>query len=143
MPYINENTLFIMKNNQQVEIVSTEGKIVCINYITKILDESCLYYGSSLDGRIKASKYLTKNNSKVPIIINEKDNLLLFPIYSLRNEIGLWFVYNNIISYRKVNKYVEVTFKNNEKILFLISYNIFYKQILKSGNLLAIYALKK
>lgn len=143
MPYINENTLFIMKNNQQVEIVSTEGKIVCIDYITKILDESCLYYGSSLDGRIKASKYLTKNNSKVPIIINEKDNLLLFPIYSLRNEIGLWFVYNNIISYRKVNKYVEVTFKNNEKILFLISYNIFYKQILKSGNLLAIYALKK
>ncbi len=143
MSYINENTLFIMKKHEKVEIISLDGKIETKEHITKILDESCLYYGSSLEGRIKSSKYLTKLSSKVPIILNEKENLILFPIYSMRNEVGLWFIYNNIMNYRKVKKYVEVTFKNNEKVLFLISYNIFYNQMLKCGNLLAIFSLKK
>ena len=139
---INSETLWLKKNNYVVEVGETKKLLTIDRSLYKIIDESCKYYGSSLKGRISATKYLTGIVSKVPIIISEKKNFLIFPIFSERNEQGLWFVYNNIVSYRRVNKYVEITFINNEKVIFLISFTIFHNQFLKSSRLLALCALR-
>ena len=123
---INSETLWLKKNNYVVEVGETKKLLTIDRSLNKIID----------------TKYLTGIVSKVPIIISEKKNFLIFPIFSERNEQGLWFVYNNIVSYRRVNKYVEITFINNEKVIFLISFTIFHNQFLKSSRLLALCALR-
>ena len=60
-----------------------------------------------------------------------------------RNQNNIWFVYNNVLSFKKIKNYVEVTFKNNEKTLFLISYNIFKNQMIKCYQLIALFLLRK
>ncbi len=140
---INKDTYFLMKNGDNWEIIEKTKKLVNRDNILNILNESCFYYGSSYFGRKKATKYLLGISSKAPIILNEKENLLLFPIFSLRSDKGLWFIYHNIVSYKKVNNYVEVTFLNGETYLFLLSFTIFKNQYLKCGNLLAKITLRK
>ena len=95
------------------------------------------------EGRKNGSRYLLSLTSKLPIILNEKKNLVLFPISSDRSKNNIWFLYNNILSYKKVKNYVEVTFKNKEKMIFLISYYIFRNQMLKCSQLLTILLLRE
>ena len=139
---INQNTLFIQEL-ETLEIYEKDQKFLYQGSLNKILDESCNYYGSSFQGRKKATKYLIGITSKAPIILSESQNLFLFPIFSSRNKVSLWFVYNNILSYRKNERFVDVTFKNNQQITFLISYNIFHNQLLKCSYLYAIANLKQ
>lgn len=140
---INEKTFYLMEKYQNIEIIEEKQVIKLKKSILSLIDENCKYYGSSYQGRKSATKYLIGITSKRPIFLSEKKNILLFPIYSERSqEKKIWFVYNNILKYRKVKKYVEVTFKNGETYLFLISFNVFKNQFLKTSELLAIMILQ-
>lgn len=140
---INEKTFYLMEKYQNIEIIEEKQVIKLKKSLLSLIDENCKYYGSSYQGRKSATKYLIGITSKSPIFLSEKKNILLFPIYSERSqEKKIWFVYNNILKYRKVKKYVEVTFKNGETYLFLISFNVFQNQFLKTSELLAIMTLQ-
>ena len=139
---INENTYMIIKKDDMLEIVDNKQVINQKISCNKYFDNCCKYYGSSFKGRKDATRFLTGITSKMPIIISESKKILIFPLYSLRNTNNIWLVYHNILAFKKVKNYVEITFKNQEKIILLVSYNIFKNQYLKTGNLLAIITLK-
>lgn len=139
---INEDTYMIIKKNEILEIVDKDKVINQEISFTKYLNESCKYYGSTYRGRKSASIYLTGYKSKVPIIISESKKILIFPLFSSRNIDNIWIVYHNVYSFKKVKNYVEVTFKNQEKVILLVSYNIFKNQYFKTSNLIAILSLR-
>lgn len=143
MYIINKNTYFIVKKERKIEITEKENFFQFEEHFNKFLTENCNYYGSSYEGRKESSKYLLQLRSKVPIILNERKNIVLFSISSDRNRDNIWFVYNNILTYKKIKEYVEVTFKNNEKVVFLISYNIFKNQMNKCSRLISIFLLRE
>ena len=140
---INESTYYLIKNNKQSEIMEKNNKVILPISLNTILDENCNYFGSSYEGRKASARFFLQINSKVPIILDEKKNIILFPMESDRNQNNIWFVYNNVLSFKKIKNYVEVTFKNNEKTLFLISYNIFKNQMIKCYQLIALFLLRK
>ena len=137
---INDNTMYIIFNGVATTInengleMEYQG-----NYVKKILDDSCIYYGSSLKGRIKGAKSILNNSYKLPILISEKRKIVLFPLSSLKNNEIILINFSFIKEYNYVDNFINVIFKNNIEKKFLCSNTIFNNQINKCSRLLWIY----
>ena len=140
---INEETLVLKANNKKTEIIEKNCEFIVAQQILSIIDESCKYYGSSLKGRREGSNYLLGNNYKVPIIIDEYQELIFFPTSSYKKEDIIWINYYYIDKYYGKDNNTIIIFKNNKKISFNISNKIINNQILKSSRLESILKSKK
>ena len=139
---INEDTLAIIPKNNKITIVYEKYN----NYIVKqnikeILNNSCKYFGSTLDGRKIASSSLLNINYKVPIIIEESSNMVFFPTSSIKSNKCSWISLNNIDRFERNYRGSKIYFNNGNFIIFPISYGILNNQILRSSRL--IYLLKE
>ena len=111
----------------------------------RIMDDSCKYYGSSINGRQQGTTKLTGITYKVPIIVSEEGNIIFFPTSSPRLKKCCWVSLNNIESYYydfEKNLCI-IIFDNKEKIEFDMSYCILNNQILKSHRLESIINKRK
>ncbi len=100
--------------------------------IKNIIDDSCKYYGSSYIGRIEGTKKIIGQNSKPPIIVEESNELIIFPITSPRKDDCIWI---NLLQLKNITpnaKNAKLIF-NNDKVLELeISYYSLKKQLMKA-----------
>lgn len=136
MYIIKKDTLFIHNDGFNTNVKEL-NKIINFNgnIDKKILNDSCIYYGSSLQGRIKGSKFLLNGKYKLPIIISEKNKIIFFPIKdSLKNEV-YWFNFNLIKDYKRENNLVRIIFSNDESLIISASFTIFNNQIYKCSRL--------
>lgn len=138
---INQNTLYLEYQEEMLVIHELSTIINIENKSMKsIIDQSCIYYGSSFAGRLKSSKDYLKENYKLPIIINESHLLIAFPLNSLRTQKSIWLIYNNIDKYYQISKSkVLVEFIGGKVETFPVSYYIFHNQVLKCSRLIVIY----
>ena len=137
---INKNTYYLMYDNDKTVIneLSTE-LIIPGNNLKDILENSCEYYGSSLQGRIIGARNLLKSCYKIPIIVSEKNNILFFPLRGKKNGEFIWFNFGMIKSYEKDGEFVSIKFADGNVKKFMISYAILNNQILKCSRMLIIY----
>lgn len=139
MDRINGKTLIIYYNNFNTVMINTDGKIIINgNYIRSILNKSCIFYGSSLNGRLKGSKDLLKCRYKLPIIISESNRLIFFPVNKY-----FWINFNMIESFEKKENHTIITFKNGYKRSIFVSYRVVNNQMLKCSRLWLEYLERK
>lgn len=131
---INEKTLAILpfSNNKSI-IYEDKDCYVLEKSVTKIMDASCRYYGSSIEGRQKGTASLTGITYKAPIIVSEENNVIFFPTTSPRLKECSWISLNNINKLHVKNSKIILEFLNKEKLELLISENIIKNQILKAS----------
>ncbi len=133
---INEDTLAIIPKNINKTIIYERYRNYIINQeVDKIMEDSCRYYGSSLKGRQIGSTSLIDITHKVPIIIEETNNLIFFPTSSPRLNTCSWISLNNIEKYEKDNKGCKIYFKDGKTVVLPVSYSIINNQILRSSRL--------
>ena len=72
---------------------------------------------------------------KLPIVIEEKHEIIFFPTKSTNHKDCEWIALNNIYSYEKNGFSTVVTFKNGVKIPFNISIESFENQLLRASKL--------
>ena len=140
---INKTTYALLSKNNQTEIIDESGKKVINKQKNVILNYSCAYYGSSLKGRLEGSKAALGSKYKLPIIVEETQEIIFFPTSSPDNEDCCWISLNNIVNYEQNFKNVTVIFKNNTKINLNISYESFENQYLRASKLLLILKNRK
>ena len=99
------------------------------------MENSCEYFGSTLDGRQKATTKMTGITHKVPVIVEESNKIIFFPTTSPRIYECAWLSLKHIDRYYKVGQKVCIEFKNGKKLLLPISYNTIDNQILRSSRL--------
>ncbi|CDF19993.1 putative uncharacterized protein [Clostridium sp. CAG:609] len=139
MDRINGKTLIIYYNNFNTVMINTDGKIIINgNFIRSILNKSCIFYGSSLNGRLKGSKDLLKCRYKLPIIISESNRLIFFPVNKY-----FWINFNMIESFEKKENHTIITFKNGYKRSIFVSYRVVNNQMLKCSRLWLEYLERK
>ena len=139
MDRINGKTLIIYYNNFNTVMINTDGKIIINgNFIRSILNKSCIFYGSSLNGRLKGSKDLLKCRYKLPIIISESNRLIFFPVNKY-----FWINFNMIESFEKKENHTIITFKNGYKRSIFVSYRVVNNQVLKCSRLWLEYLERK
>ena len=129
--YIINSDTYVLYDNKVLEKYE---KFNVDKLLIEVIDDSCLYYGSSYKGRVKATNYMIGQCYKCPIIISEYKSIVFFPVLSNFGDI-YWFSYNNISNYYKNGEKIVILFKNNIKKEFEISIVLFNKQYFKSARL--------
>ena len=133
---VNDETLAIVACNEKLSRVYEDDKSFLVkNNTNKIMENSCEYFGSSLDGRQKGTEAMIGINYKAPIIVEESNNLIFFPTSSIRNNDNSWISLNHFKKCYKSGKEVIVEFDNQVKIKLPVSVGILNNQVLRSSRL--------
>ena len=142
---INCETLLIMPYGEKMSKVYEYDEILIVSLdVITIIKNSCLYFGSSLNGRQAGTKALMNSDVKVPIIVEDSCNIIMFPTNSHRNPNCYWISYNNLLKYSKSgNGNSLLYFKQNNKIEDNIKYNIIDNQVIRCIKLEALINKRK
>ena len=114
------DVLYLSKDSYSTNIVKVREEIIVNDTINNLINQTCLEFLTTLDGRIKAIKQVYKISKFVPIYI--KDGLILQPIYNNKNWKQIYINICNIKKVNKVNDQVVITFINEKTIYLDISY---------------------
>ena len=136
--FINNDTLMLKPISEaETLVIEYDKRFLVEKNIMDIVKESCCYFGSSYEGRYQGSKNLLKMSYKLPIIIEDSHELVIFPTCSSRQENCCWISLNNIEDYKKINGKTIIQFKDDCcKESVDISYSSFENQIFRSTMLL-------
>lgn len=141
---INKNTLIILEREGKSIVYEGMQTLKVNNKPLEIIKNSCEYYGSSYEGRIKGTKKLIGVSYKAPIIINESQNLVMFPTTSPKDNLCMWISLNNINNYYMLPNFdTLIIFNNKQEITINLSLGIFDKQYLRSTRLLNVLNSRK
>lgn len=141
---INSSTCALIPSNDFSTVIIETNKTIPISLsISKIINYSCAYYGSSFKGRLNGSKCALGSKYKLPIIIEESREFIFFPTTSYENPTCVWISLKNISNYERKDNRVLVTFNNKKKIELNISYESFENQVLRATKLLLILKSRK
>ena len=139
-----ETLLLIPVDNKKTKVFELDEEFIVKKNIMEIIENSCLFFGSSYEGRKEGTKALLKCWIKVPIIMEESRNLILFPTLSFKNEKNIWVVYNNLVDYKKYDlDNTLFLFKNNNDIKVNVKFDIVDNQVFRCLKLDAIIRKRK
>ncbi len=133
---INKDTCAVIGVNDNITKV-IEGKEEY--YVNKgcyeVMEDSCQYYGSTCDGRMKGTKMILGSNYKVPIVVEERNEIIFFPTESPSSPNCCWFSLNNVEKYERSDCYTKVTFSSGRELIVKMSLPSFENQILRANRL--------
>ena len=103
--YVTSDTLLLVSfGKNKTKIYDVNGNSVIKKTPFEIIDESCQYYGSSYSGRYVGAKKLLDMDYKLPIIMDEVKEVVMFPTCSPKSDDCCWICVNNIENYEKYKK---------------------------------------
>lgn len=140
---INEETLFISPYKERSKVYENHRVFLVDKPVNEIMEDSCNYFGSSLEGRQKGTERLIGITYKAPIIVEESKGIIFFPTSSPREKKCSWVSLNNIAKYYFKNKNLFIEFKNGIKIALDVSYGIIDNQILRATRLESVLRSRK
>ena len=91
----------IALSDQKTKVLEQDQVIIVNKNPLKIMQESCEYYGSSLEGRLVSSKKNLGMCYKLPVIVEGSKEIIMFPTISSENDDCCWVSLKNIINYKK------------------------------------------
>lgn len=141
---VNEDTLYILPiNEKKCRAVEVDEEYNIDSKAYQVMEHSCMYFGSSLAGRLIGSKDMLGSVYKVPIIVEESKSIIFFPTTSPNSNKNVWISLNNILDYKKWDKKTKIFFSNNKEIVVDIPYSSFRNQILRATMLESIVRKRK
>ena len=141
---INKDTVALIPKDDDKTIVFEVDKSFVINKKPlKIVEESCEYFGSSLEGRQIGTSKLIGFTHKVPVIIEESFELIFFPTLSPKNDECSWLSYSHIFKPDKFKDKTIVELKNGKKILVDVSRSIIDNQLYRCSRLKDVLQVRK
>ncbi len=132
---INDKTVALYSMNNKTRVYEENQNFIVNQPASEIMEDSCSYFGSSLEGRKKGTNSLIGVTYKAPIIVEESRNMIFFPTTSPRLKNCSWLRSNKIKSYYYKNNHLVVEFKNGDKILLNSSYDMINNQVLRATRL--------
>lgn len=115
-------------------IEDTQEFIVPLSWY-KIMNNSCLYYGSSFQGRIEGSRDILKKDYKVPILICEHIPIIFFSVGKQTQGECIWISLKKLLYYTVEDKKIQFHFSKNFSVYTVASKESFENQLLKAYNL--------
>ena len=141
---INKDTYAVMSINDGISKVLEKDDEYFVNKNSyEVMEDSCSYYGSSCEGRIKGTKQILGSNYKVPIVVEESNEIIFFPTEAASNANCIWLSLNNIKSYERSNGFTKVIFNSWKELIVNMSISSFETQILRANRLGSIIRKRK
>ena len=132
-----KGTLAIVPNDENTSLVYEDNeRYVVENNPFHIMEDSCRYFGSSYEGRKVGAKTILGAEYKVPIIIEDSSNLIVFPTTSPTSDDCYWLCLNRIKNIEKVDLYsTRIIFDNNREIIVPCSFRSIENQLSRASRL--------
>lgn len=128
----NETLLLIPYGKGKTKVFEFDRNFIINETSGNIIKNSCLFFGSSLEGRREAVKYILNINMKIPILVEDMKNMIFFPVSNCINKNSIWISYQNLLKYCKFNEFSTVLyFKNNEEVKVDVKYNLIDNQVIR------------
>ena len=124
--------LLIGIDEEHTKVVTIDSEFVVNSCSKKIVDNSCKFFGSSLNDKIKNTNRLINISSKSPIIVEETRNIIFFPLKSTREKNNIWISFNNLDKFIKNDNETILKFKNGKEFSIDFSYYIIDNQVTRS-----------
>ena len=141
---INKDTCAVVSlNNEITKIIEKNDDYFVNKSCYEVMEDSCQYYGSSCDGRIKGTKDMLGSAYKVPIIVEESNDIIFFPTESPTSNKCIWISLNNIEKYEKCEGFTKITFNLGKEMLVKMSISSFEMQVLRANRLSSILKKRK
>ena len=131
----NETMALIPLSKGKVKVLEYDEEFILDTNATQIMEDSCQYFGSSLEGRRKGTEVMIGVSYKAPIIVEETFELIFFPLSSSRYHDTPWISLKYVDKYYKEGKNVVLEFLNGRKILLDVTFGIFDNQLLRATRL--------
>ncbi len=98
---INGQTMVILPHfdgfgNLHSLVIEAERELVMKRKPIDIMKDSCLYYGSSLQGRVDGAIHVTKFRRMVPIMVCNRSGIFFFPTQSSKSESCIWIAHSHV-----------------------------------------------
>ena len=133
---ISKGTLAIVPNEEKSVVYEDGERYIIDETPFNIMEESCLYFGSSYEGRKKGAKKILGAEYKVPIVIEDSDNLIIFPTTSPQSKDCAWISLKRVKNIEKVDCYnTKVIFDNDKEIIVDCSFRSLENQLSRASRL--------
>lgn len=141
---INEDTLALIPISYYKTLVKENDDEFIIPYNTKeVINDNCEYFGSTYEGRCKAARKMLNCSYKLPVLIEESNNIIFFPTKAGTNDDCGWINYNYVSKIGKKNKNATILFTNGSEVEFEVSKLSLENQLFKSARLESIIRKRK
>ena len=123
--------LYITNQQQSTLVMYTDGEEdVMMVPLAKAMKQLCLQHGSSLEGRAESFRYLTKSIQKPCILLDEKEEVLLFPLLGLASLDNYFINYNKVVTCKGVgNHECEILFSDGTKLVIPFDVRVIRNQM--------------
>lgn len=134
---ISKGTLAVLPNEKFDSLVYEDDERYVVNQTPyEIMESSCLYFGSSYRGRKEGAKSILGAEYKVPIIIDDTDNIIVFPTTSPLSQDCVWISLKHLKTFKKVDSYhTKIIFNNGKEIIVPSSYRSIENQVSRATRL--------
>ena len=134
---ISRGTLAILPNEKGTSLVyEDEERYLIHEKPFNIMDESCKYFGSSYEGRKEGAKSILGAEYKVPIVVEDSSNLILFPTTSPYADDCIWISLKRVNNIHKIDaNNSKIVFDNNKELIIPCSFRSLEKQLSRASRL--------
>lgn len=133
----NKGTLAIVPNEKETSLVyEDDDRYIINNNPYKIMEDSCKYFGSTYKGRKEGARDILGAEYKVPIILEDSSNLIVFPTTSPLAEDCVWISLQRLKKFEKVDvNNTKIIFDNDKEIIVPCSYRTIENQVSRASRL--------
>ena len=134
---VSKGTLAVVPNEKDTSLVFEDDERYIVDQTPfSIMEESCKYFGSTYEGRKNGAKEILGAEYKVPIVIEDSDNLIMFPTTSpLSNECA-WICLKRVKKIEKIDTYhTKILFDNGKELIVGSSYRTIENQLSRASRL--------
>lgn len=134
---ISRGTLAIVPNSEENSLVYEDDSRYIVNETPfKIMEDSCKYFGSTYNGRKDSAKSILGAEYKVPIIVEENNNIIVFPTTSPSSADCVWISLGRMKYFEKIDSSnTKIVFDNNREIIVPCSYRTIENQVSRASRL--------
>ena len=134
---ISQGTLAIVPNEGESSLVfEDEDRYIVDQSPFSIMENSCKYFGSTYEGRKNGAKDILGAEYKVPIVVEDSNNLIVFPTTSPSATDCCWISLKRVKKIEKIDvNNTKIIFDNNREIIVDCSYRTIENQLSRASRL--------
>ncbi|TQR10153.1 competence protein ComK [Psychrobacillus soli] len=117
----------VFTNGNKSKITTTNGIHYSKMSVLELLNNACMRYASTLEGRMKAIKLIMNYYHKTPILINPKE-FGAFPTVSYKDTECVWIFNHHFYVNELGNGKSQIVFDNGIHMTVKVSKNVLLKQ---------------
>lgn len=142
---LSNGTLAIVPNEKESSLIyEDEDRYIVDETPFKIMEESCKYFGSTYEGRKDSAKEILGAEYKVPIVVEDSDNLVVFPTTSPNSSECVWISLKRLKKFEKIDACnTKIIFDNGKELIVPCSYRSIENQISRASRLDYILRMRK